>query len=173
MPCLYAFCVSFLPVRTSYQNQTTLMVAASNNIETPFPIPISRVPPWLSDLTGIIYHCSVRRTTRRSVFNIPPQQRANWAAISYVGVRTTQATHLDRKTGAQLAELGGADRQAIARAGGWADGIMDNMYLSKFPRESMRACTRFERRRRIVLLASAGRRSRELQRMVFPDIEKW
>ena len=72
MSCLHAFSVSFLPVRTSYETQTTLKVAASNTIRIPFPIPISRFPPWLSDLTGIIYHCSVRRTMRRSVSNIPP-----------------------------------------------------------------------------------------------------
>ncbi|CAD6571048.1 MAG: hypothetical protein TREMPRED_000142 [Tremellales sp. Tagirdzhanova-0007] len=39
--------------------QTTLMVADSNTIEIPFPIPISRFPPWLNYLPGIIHHFSV------------------------------------------------------------------------------------------------------------------
>ena len=50
---------------------------------------------------------------------------------------------------------------------------MDNVYLSNFPRESMRACAGFRAEGASFFLPRAVNVPEDLQRMIFPDIEKW
>ena len=94
-------------------------------------------------------------------------------ALKYAEVHTTQSTHINRKTGARLAEEGGAPASEIARAGGWATGVMETTYLTHFPRQAMRALDGVPVDGGGFHLARAVSVLERLERMVFPDVEKW
>ena len=96
------------------------------------------------------------------------------AALKSAGVRTTQATHINRKAGAQIAEANGASPAEIARAGGWATGVMENVYLTNFALPAMRALAGFKSEGGTFYLPRAVSVPPEtLQRKVFPEIERW
>ena len=101
------------------------------------------------------------------------QRRAIDAAIKDADVRTTQSTHINRKTGARLAEEGGAANADIARAGGWAMGVMENVYLTNIPRPALRALAGFNPQGGTFYLPRAVDVPDNLQRRVFPEVEKW
>jgi hypothetical protein len=101
------------------------------------------------------------------------QNRAMTTALQFAGVISTSITHINRKTGAQLAELGGASSSEIARAGGWAQGVMENVYLSNLPREAMRSVAGFRKDRGGFYLPRAVQVPSSLLVQVFPMVEKW
>ena len=102
------------------------------------------------------------------------QRKAMAAALKSAGVRTTQATHINRKAGAQIAEANGASPAEIARAGGWATGVMENVYLTNFALPAMRALAGFKSEGGTFYLPRAVSVPPEtLQRKVFPEIERW
>ena len=67
------------------------------------------------------------------------QNKAIRNALNHAGVLASKATHESRRFGARLAESGGASAEEIARAGGWATAVMETTYLSRLPRQAMRA----------------------------------
>ena len=102
------------------------------------------------------------------------QRKAMAAALKSAGVRTTQAIHINRKPGAQIAEANGASPAEIARAGGWATGVMENVYLTNFALPAMRALAGFKSEGGTFYLPRAVSVPPEtLQRKVFPEIERW
>lgn len=95
------------------------------------------------------------------------------AALKHAGVRTTQATHASRKAGAQIAELNGASPAEIARAGRWVTGVMENVYLTNFSLPAMRALAGFPSEVGSYYLPRYVDVPEELQRKVFPEVERW
>ena len=99
------------------------------------------------------------RPTRTARFNILPllckrndlsqeitydtQRNAVLTALKAAGVRTIQATRINRRAGAQTAEPNGASPAEIARAGGWATCVMENVYLTNFSLPAMRSLAGF------------------------------
>ena len=61
------------------------------------------------------------------------QYSAIKAALRLAGIGSTAKTHIGRKTGAILAELGGAPVDQIKRLGIWNLDVADSTYLSKLP----------------------------------------
>ena len=101
------------------------------------------------------------------------QERAIYDALTYAGVITTKKTHIGRIYGARLAEVSGAEYEHIQRAGGWAQSVVSNVYLSSFPMEAIRALAGFSKDKGHYHLDRDVEVPVALQRMVFPQVEEW
>ena len=88
-------------------------------------------------------------------------------ALDYAGVLASKATHENRRFGARLAEEGGASSSEIARAGGWATGVMETAYLSNLPRQAMRAIAGHPKDGGLFFLPRAVEVRDNLQRKLF------
>ena len=101
------------------------------------------------------------------------QANAMRNALYYAGVLASKATQENRRLGARLAEEGGASSSEIARAGGWATGVMETAYLSNLPRQAVRAIAGHPKDGGLFFLPRAGEVPDTLQRKLFPKIEQW
>jgi hypothetical protein len=101
------------------------------------------------------------------------QRKAISVALQAAGVRSTHATHIGRKAGAQRAEANGASPEEIARAGRWTTGVMESVYLTNFSMPALRALAGFGSGGRGYYLPRAVELPPNLERRVFPEIEKW
>jgi hypothetical protein len=66
-------------------------------------------------------------------------------AFTKIGLNSHAKTQACRRSGAQMAELGGVEESQVRRLGRWADGTMENVYLSRFPRDGIRIMAGFEK----------------------------
>jgi len=87
-------------------------------------------------------------------------------------MRTKAKTHAARGSGARMAELRGADLADIRRAGRWANGALENCYLTQMPRQTMRVLAGFKEERGCFFLKRASIDPAEpLQQQLFPQID--
>lgn len=101
------------------------------------------------------------------------QDEAIRNALAHAKVKSTQSTHFGRKTGARLAEAGGAAEGDIARAGNWAQGVMENVYLAHIPRQTIRAVAGFKAEGGNFYLPRGVEVPQRLQTKIFPRLEEW
>ncbi|KAE8218798.1 hypothetical protein CF319_g7390 [Tilletia indica] len=82
-------------------------------------------------------------------------------------------THLARRSGAQMAELGGAEEGQVRRAGRWNSKVMESCYLSAVPREVLRVHAGFTREGGSYFLSRDVEVKEELLKKVFPWADGW
>ncbi|OWZ04467.1 LOW QUALITY PROTEIN: hypothetical protein PHMEG_00023620, partial [Phytophthora megakarya] len=89
------------------------------------------------------------------------------------GIDSTVWTHANRGSGAKLAETYGSSEEQIRRLGRWNATRMEGCYLTCLPKKAMRALAGFPTKGGSYWLhRSCVVPSYELQRLVFPDVEK-
>lgn len=101
------------------------------------------------------------------------QREAVKAAIDFAGIKTTKVTHISRRTGAQLAEINGADEDAIKRAGRWSSGVVESSYLTKFPMAAIRAIAGWNPQGGDFYLARYVEVPESLQKKLYPWVDQW
>lgn len=126
--------------------------------------------------------------SRRSWYNLPlltvkndvtkaikyQEQRKTVAkALKAARIQCLAVTHVGRKTGARFAEQAGVPVEEVARAGHWAHGVMEEVYLQKLSRPALRGLAGFSPGGGNYYLARDVDVPTALQRKVFPGLEKW
>ncbi|KAE8213455.1 hypothetical protein CF319_g9169 [Tilletia indica] len=95
------------------------------------------------------------------------------AAFKACRVVTTAKTHAARKSGAQLAEAGGASEAAVRRAGRWNQATMETCYLTRLPRPVLRVHAGFHPDGGTYFLRRDHPPPPELLAQIFPQAEAW
>ncbi|KAE8218348.1 hypothetical protein CF326_g9188 [Tilletia indica] len=95
------------------------------------------------------------------------------AAFKAAGIVGSAKTHLARRSGAQMAELGGAEEGQVRRAGRWNSKVMESCYLSAVPREVLRVHAGFTREGGSYFLSRDVDVRDELLKKVFPWADEW
>ncbi|KAE8225065.1 hypothetical protein CF319_g2131 [Tilletia indica] len=95
------------------------------------------------------------------------------AAFKACGVLTTAKTHAARKSGAQLAEAGGASEAAVRRAGRWNQTTMETCYLTRLPRPVLRVHAGFHQDGGSYFLRRDIQPPQELLERIFPQADAW
>ena len=103
----------------------------------------------------------------------PAQNKSMKRALASANIRSKKVTHASRVAGARIAEENGASPEEVARAGRWASGVMEAVYLSSFPLPATRAMAEFASQRGSYYLPRAVPVPASLQRKVFPEVERW
>ena len=89
-------------------------------------------------------------------------------------IDSTVWTHVNRGSAAKLAEAAGASEAQLRRAGCWNGAKMEGSYLTTLPKKAMRALAGFGSKTGVYWLPRASiDPSAALQRLVFPEVEKW
>ncbi|CAD6934855.1 unnamed protein product [Tilletia caries] len=95
------------------------------------------------------------------------------AAFKACGVLTTAKTHAARKSGAQLAESGGASEAAVRRAGRWNQTTMETCYLTRLPRPVLRVHAGFHQDGGSYFLRRDIQPPQVLLERIFPQADAW
>ncbi|KAE8231011.1 hypothetical protein CF326_g3980 [Tilletia indica] len=88
-------------------------------------------------------------------------------------VTTTAKTHAARKSGAQLAESGGASEASVRRAGRWNQTTMETCYLTRLPRPVLRVHAGFHADGGTYFLRRDVPPPPDLLAQVFPQADAW
>ncbi|KAE8183507.1 hypothetical protein CF328_g8161 [Tilletia controversa] len=88
-------------------------------------------------------------------------------------VTTTAKTHAARKSGAQLAESGGASEASVRRAGRWNQTTMETCYLTRLPRPVLRVHAGFHPDGGTYFLRRDVEPPQELLSQIFPQADAW
>ncbi|KAE8255342.1 hypothetical protein A4X03_0g5579 [Tilletia caries] len=110
-------------------------------------------------------------TTKAIIYNT--QLDAIDDAFKAAGIVGSAKTHLARRSGAQMAELGGAEEGQVRRAGRWNSKVMESCYLSAIPREVLRVHAGFSREGGSYFLTRDVDVREELLKKVFPWADDW
>ncbi|KAE8266440.1 hypothetical protein A4X09_0g5909 [Tilletia walkeri] len=94
-------------------------------------------------------------------------------AFKACNIVSTAATHSSRKSGAQMAEADGAPEAAVRRAGRWNQQTMESCFLSKIPRQVLRAHAGFSTEGGTFHLPRAQQVPEALLDLVFPQAKDW
>ncbi|CAD6959590.1 unnamed protein product, partial [Tilletia controversa] len=86
-------------------------------------------------------------------------------------VTTTAKTHAARKSGAQLAESGGASEASVRRAGRWNQTTMETCYLTRLPRPVLRVHAGFHPDGGTYFLRRDVEPPQELLSQIFPQAD--
>ncbi|CAD6890814.1 unnamed protein product [Tilletia laevis] len=95
------------------------------------------------------------------------------AAFKACGVLTTAKTHAARKSGAQLAEAGGANEASVRRAGRWNQTTMETCYLTRLPRPVLRVHAGFHQDGGSYFLRRDVAPPEDLLQRIFPQADAW
>ena len=96
------------------------------------------------------------------------------AALRTCHIPTSKITHINRGSGARMADLRGVAESQIRRQGGWNSDAMNRYYMTGLPLEMMRAMAGFTRDSNSFYLSRAVvAPSDELCRLMFPEANAW
>lgn len=95
------------------------------------------------------------------------------AAQEKAGISASALTHIFRKGGAILAELGGASKADIRQAGRWNTQVMERVYLTTLPQETMRSHAGFAASGREFYIKRDVPVPPELLAKIFPEVDTW
>ncbi|KAE8246728.1 hypothetical protein A4X13_0g5650 [Tilletia indica] len=95
------------------------------------------------------------------------------AAFKAAAIVGSAKTHLSRRSGAQMAELGGGEEGQVRRAGRLNAQVMELCYLSAVPREVLRVHAGFSKEGGNFFLARDIEVKEELLKKVFPWLDEW
>lgn len=110
---------------------------------------------------------------KKTAVSYESQAKAVKDALDYAEVNTSVSTHINRATGARLADQGGAAHSDVERLGQWMSQAVDVHYLSRFPRTAMRAVADFPPAGGSFFLPRAIVVPSSLLHQFFPEIERW